>query len=206
MTKPFTPGTDREAPLPFRPDAVQTSSVANLPSRFGTFRIQAFKEGEKEHLAIFTDPLPETPIVRIHSECLTGDALGSLKCDCGNQIAETLQFIDREGGMVLYLRQEGRDIGLLNKVNAYALQDQGYDTVEANRLLGFNDDERSFEIAEYILEYYGLRSIRLVTNNPRKINGLGSIEIVERIPCITETNTCNANYLGTKKRKLGHLL
>jgi GTP cyclohydrolase II len=108
--------------------------------------------------------------------------------------------------MVLYLRQEGRDIGLLNKVNAYALQDRGYDTVEANRMLGFKDDERSFEIAEYILHHYGIRAIRLVTNNPRKIAGLTSVEIVERLPCITEPNACNAGYLGTKKKKLGHLL
>lgn len=186
-------------------ERVQVSSVANLPSRYGTFKIQVFKAGEKEHLAIFTDPLPELPVVRIHSECLTGDALGSLKCDCGSQIADTLRFIAREGGMVLYLRQEGRGIGLLNKVNAYALQDQGYDTVEANRLLGFGDDERTFGIAEYILEYYGIRAVRLVTNNPRKIAGLGAVEVVERIPCITEPNACNVKYLGTKKKKLGHL-
>ena len=186
-------------------EAVQVSSVANLPSRFGTFKIQAFKEGEKEHLAIFTDPLPEIPVVRIHSECLTGDVLGSLKCDCGGQIAQTLRYIAREGGMVLYLRQEGRGIGLLNKVNAYALQDLGHDTVEANRLLGFGDDERTFGIAEYILEYYGIRAVRLVTNNPRKIAGLGDVEVVERIPCITGANPCNVKYLGTKKKKLGHL-
>lgn len=185
---------------------IEISNTANLPSQYGSFKIQTFKEGHKEHLAIFTESLPSNPIVRIHSECLTGDALGSLKCDCGNQLAHALEMISKEGGMVIYLRQEGRNIGLLNKVNAYALQDQGMDTVEANHQLGFMDDERTYEIVEYILNYYDITSIRLLTNNPKKIESLQNIQITERIPIITESNSCNVNYLKTKKEKLGHLI
>ncbi len=184
---------------------IETSYSANLPSRFGLFKIQAFKEGYKEHLAIYKDPLKEIPIVRIHSECLTGDAIGSLKCDCRDQLEFSLQEIENRGGMVIYLRQEGRDIGLLNKVNAYALQDKGLDTVEANHQLGFRADERTYEIVEYILEYFGIKKIRLLTNNPKKIENLGEIEIVERLPIVTGSNVYNEEYLKIKKAKMGHL-
>lgn len=184
---------------------IDISTVANLPTKYGSFRIQTFKEGAKEHLAIFTDPIPELPIVRVHSECLTGDALGSLKCDCGSQLAAALKMIHEKGGMILYLRQEGRNIGLLNKVNAYALQDEGMDTVEANHQLGFMDDERTYEIVEYMLGHYGISKIRLLTNNPKKIESLQNVDIVERIPIIIPSNACNVNYLKTKKEKLGHL-
>ena len=185
---------------------ITVSNIATLPTVHGTFRIQAFKENEREHLAIFTDPLPEVPLVRVHSECLTGDALGSLKCDCGEQLDAALETIAREGGMVIYHRQEGRNIGLLNKVNAYALQDQGFDTVAANHQLGFSADERTYEIVEYILNHFGLKRIRLLTNNPRKIESLHKVEIVERIPLVIEANEHNANYLKVKKEKMGHLL
>jgi GTP cyclohydrolase II len=190
---------------------VEISEVANLPTRFGTFKIQAFKEildngCFKEHLAIFTEPLPETPVVRVHSECLTGDALGSLKCDCGEQLAFALHFIQSQGGMVIYLRQEGRNIGLLNKVNAYALQDRGFDTVAANHQLGFSADERTYEMVETILNHFEIRKIRLLTNNPKKIESLEGIEIVERLPIVVEANPHNASYLQTKKEKMGHLL
>ena len=147
---------------------IDISQIASLPTVFGEFFIQAFKENQKEHLVIFKEPMGDEPIVRVHSECLTGDALFSLKCDCGEQLHFALNMISKEGGMVIYLRQEGRNIGLLNKVNAYALQDNGLDTVEANHQLGFSADERSYEMVEYILGYFGIKKIKLLTNNPKK--------------------------------------
>ena len=184
---------------------IETSEIADLPSRFGTFKIQTFKEGHKEHLVIFKDPIADIPVVRVHSECLTGDAIGSLKCDCRDQLEFALAEIEKQNGMVIYLRQEGRNIGLLNKVNAYALQDKGLDTVEANHQLGFNADERSYEIVEYILEHYGIKKIKLLTNNPKKIESLEGIEIVERLPIVMDSNVYNDGYLKTKKAKMGHL-
>jgi GTP cyclohydrolase II len=184
---------------------ISTSNIANLPSKFGNFNIKAYKEGDKEHLAIFTKTLPEIPVVRIHSECLTGDALGSMKCDCGSQLDFAMRYIQKEGGIILYLRQEGRNIGLLNKVNAYALQDTGLDTVEANHQLGFSADARSYEIVEFILKDLDIAKIKLLTNNPRKVKSLKDVEIVERLPIIMESNDFNENYLKTKKEKLGHL-
>ncbi|HHH18933.1 MAG TPA: GTP cyclohydrolase II [Campylobacterales bacterium] len=185
---------------------VEISNVAKLPTRYGTFNIQAFKEGDREHLAIFTDHLNDTPIVRVHSECLTGDALASQKCDCGEQLAYAQELIAKTGGMIIYHRQEGRNIGLLGKVNAYALQDQGFDTVAANHQLGFKADERTYEVVEYILDYFNIRSIRLLTNNPKKIDSLTNVEIVERIPIQISSNPHNENYLKVKKEQLGHLL
>jgi len=190
---------------------IEKSQVANLPTKFGNFKIQAFKEQlldgyYKEHLAIFTDQIPEVPIVRIHSECLTGDALGSCKCDCGEQLEYALHMIQKHGGLVVYLRQEGRNIGLLNKVNAYSLQDKGLDTVAANHQLGFNADERTYEIVEKILTHFKITKIRLLTNNPKKIESLKGVEIVERLPIIVEANPHNEAYLQTKKSKMGHLL
>ncbi len=184
---------------------IESSKVAFLPSRFGTFKIQAFKEGDKEHLAIFKEPLSDVPIVRIHSECLTGDGLGSLKCDCRDQLEFALMEIEKNGGMVIYLRQEGRDIGLLNKVNAYALQDEGLDTVEANHQLGFGADERTYEVVEYILDYFGIKKIKLLTNNPKKIESLKGVEIVKRLPIVISSNEYNEDYLKVKKEKMGHL-
>ncbi len=184
---------------------IEISEIAQLPTVYGTFSMQAFKEGAKEHLALFREPFGEAPIVRVHSECLTGDALGSLKCDCGEQLHFALETIAKEGGMVLYLRQEGRNIGLLNKVNAYALQDQGLDTVEANHQLGFLADERSYEVVEYVLRYFGIERIRLLTNNPKKIESLEGVQIIERLPIVMEPNHYNEAYLRTKKSKMGHL-
>jgi len=185
---------------------IEISNIAKLPTKYGIFNIQAFKEGEKEHLALFTDPMPEIPLVRVHSECLTGDVMGSVKCDCGEQLAYALKKIAEEGGMVIYHRQEGRNIGLLNKVNAYALQDRGYDTVEANHQLGFAADERTYDIVESILEHFGIEKMKLLTNNPKKIESLKSVEIVERIPLTIEPNPHNEKYLRTKKEQMGHLL
>ena len=187
-------------------DRVKISQKANLPTRFGEFEIIAFKENEKEHLAIIKEPLGEIPLVRVHSECLTGDAIGSLKCDCRDQLEYSLKAIAKEGGLVIYLRQEGRNIGLLNKVNAYALQDKGYDTVEANHQLGFSDDERSYEMVEFILKYFQIDKIKLLTNNPKKIESLKDIKIVQRVPIVMESNKYNEKYLKTKKEKMGHLI
>lgn len=186
------------------------SKIANLPTRYGTFDIKAYKDGSQEHLAIMSKDFSEieTPIVRIHSECLTGDAIGSLKCDCNNQLDLALELISAQGGLVIYHRQEGRNIGLVNKINAYNLQDQGFNTVEANLKLGFKEDERDYKAVEYILKDLGLKKMKLITNNPRKINFFenSGIEIVERIPAITKINKFNKNYLQTKKNDLGHLL
>jgi len=185
---------------------INISNIAKLPSRFGDFKIQTFAEGIKEHLVIFKEPLGDIPVVRVHSECLTGDAIGSLKCDCRDQLEFALKEISKDGGMVIYLRQEGRNIGLLNKTNAYALQDQGLDTVAANHQLGFKTDERSYEVVEFILEHFKIKKIKLLTNNPKKIESLNNVEIVERLPIIIEANKYNEYYLKTKKEQMGHLL
>jgi len=184
---------------------ITISNIANLPSRFGDFKVKAFKEGEKEHLVIYKEPLEEIPIVRVHSECLTGDAIGSLKCDCRDQLEYALKMAQETNGMVIYLRQEGRDIGLLNKINAYALQDKGLNTVEANHQLGFRADERTYEMVTYILHHFNIHKIKLLTNNPDKINSINDIEIVERVPIIMQTNKYNEDYISTKKEKMGHL-
>jgi len=188
---------------------IQISEVANLPSRFGDFKVKAFKEpcqdGCKEHLVIYKENLQETPIVRVHSECLTGDAIGSLKCDCRDQLEFALELAEKTNGMVIYLRQEGRNIGLLNKINAYALQDKGLNTVEANHQLGFGADERTYEMVTYILKHFNIHKIKLLTNNPDKVNSISDIEIVERVPIIMETNVHNRDYINTKKDDMGHL-
>ena len=184
---------------------IQISEVANLPSRFGDFKVKAFKEGKKEHLVIYSKELDDIPIVRVHSECLTGDAIGSLKCDCRDQLEFALKLADSSGGMVIYLRQEGRNIGLLNKVNAYALQDKGFNTIEANHQLGFRADERTYEMVTYILHHFDIHKIKLLTNNPDKVNSISNIEIVQRIPIIMETNEHNQDYIKTKKDDMGHL-
>jgi GTP cyclohydrolase II len=185
---------------------IEISQIAILPTKYGSFNIQAFKEKDKEHLAIFSDNLCDTPIVRVHSECLTGDALASVKCDCGEQLAYAQELIGKEGGMIIYHRQEGRNIGLLNKVNAYALQDKGFDTVEANHQLGFKADERTYEVVEFILKYFGITKLKLLTNNPRKIESLGEIEIIKRLPIQIIPNPHNEGYLKVKKDQMGHLL
>ena len=185
---------------------ITISDVANLPSRFGNFNVKAFKEGEKEHLVIYAKDLEHEPIVRVHSECLTGDALGSLKCDCRDQLEYALKLINEKAGMVIYLRQEGRNIGLLNKINAYALQDKGLNTIEANHQLGFAADERTYEVVTFILNYFKIEKIKLLTNNPDKINSIEGIDIIERLPIIMDANEFNADYLAVKRNEMGHLI
>ena len=186
---------------------------AELPTEFGNFRIVGFTPdaGGREHIAIVQGEVEgraDVPI-RIHSECLTGDVLGSLRCDCRAQLLKALEELGRsEFGVVLYLRQEGRGIGLLNKIRAYALQDDGADTVEANRLLGFRDDQRDYGVAASMLESLGVKSVQLKTNNPDKVQQLGwyGIEVSARIPHAIEPNPHNRHYLETKRLRSGHLL
>ncbi len=186
------------------------SNIANLPTKYGKFKIKAYKDGNQEHLAIMSQDFEniDAPFVRIHSECLTGDTLGSLKCDCQNQLDLSLKFIAQEGGLVIYHRQEGRNIGLVNKVNAYALQDQGRNTIQANLELGFGEDDRDYSIVGHIFNDLGVKKLKLITNNPKKIEYVESlgIEIVERIPAITKSNKYNEGYLFTKKEQMGHML
>jgi len=186
------------------------SNIANLPTKHGNFKIKAYTQDNQEHLAIMSEDFEniEIPYVRVHSECLTGDALGSLKCDCQNQLNLSLDFIGKNGGLVIYHRQEGRNIGLLNKVNAYCLQDKGRNTIEANLELGFKEDERNYKIVKHIFNDLNIKKIKLITNNPHKIEYIKSIgvEIVERIPAITEVNEHNEKYLNTKKDQMGHML
>ena len=190
---------------------VRAAGVANLPTLFGHFNIVAFwnNRDEKDHVAIVHGDVMgrENVPVRLHSECLTGDALGSLRCDCRDQLGVALERIaDEPFGIVLYLRQEGRGIGLLNKIRAYQLQDGGLDTVEANLALGFRDDERDFAVAAHMLHTLGVRSIHLMTNNPKKVDELRryEIDVVERMPHIIPPNKHNRFYLETKSRRSGH--
>lgn len=188
----------------------EKSSIANLPSKYGHFKIRVYKEGIQEHLAIFTEGFEkqDAPLVRIHSECLTGDTLGSIKCDCNNQLHKALELIAQEGGLVIYHRQEGRNIGLLNKINAYALQDQGRNTIEANIELGFAPDQRTYDVVREIFHDFGLIKIRLLTNNPAKIDVVEELDvhIVERVPVIIDPNPYNEGYLRVKKEQMGHII
>ncbi len=188
----------------------EKSAIANLPSKYGHFKIRAYKEGHQEHLAIFTENFEtsDSPLVRIHSQCLTGDTFGSIKCDCNNQLHKALELIAKEGGLIIYHAQEGRNIGLLNKLNAYALQDQGRNTIEANVELGFAPDQRTYDVVREVFNDFKLTKIRLLTNNPAKVlivEGL-KVEITERIPVIIDPNPYNEGYLKTKKECMGHLL
>ena len=192
---------------------VEKIAEADLPSKYGHFRIHAYesKLDGKCHLAIMKGDVrgKKDVLVRVHSECLTGDALGSMRCDCGEQLATALKKIEAEGcGVVLYMRQEGRGIGLANKMRAYELQDQGKDTVEANVLLGFAPDERDYGIGAQILSDLGLSSIRLMTNNPAKRAGLEGygLSITERVPLVMPVNEYDRNYMKVKSSKMGHIL
>jgi GTP cyclohydrolase II len=192
---------------------VRIAAIADLPSRFGRFQVVAFwnnRDG-KEHVAIIHgNPMGREDVpTRVHSECLTGDALGSLRCDCRDQLEVALTRIAGEDcGVVIYLRQEGRGIGLLNKLRAYGLQDRGLDTVEANLALGFRDDEREYSIAAHMLQSLGVRSIRLLTNNPKKVEELTryGVRITGRLPHVIPANDFNRFYLETKRDRSGHIL
>ena len=192
---------------------VKIVAIADLPTRFGHFQIAAFwnNRDAKEHVAILHGDVfgGEDIPTRVHSECLTGDAIGSLRCDCRDQLETALRLIAaEERGLVLYLRQEGRGIGLLNKIRAYGLQDRGLDTVEANVALGFRDDEREYSIAAHMLFSLRVKSVRLMTNNPRKINDLAryGIQITGRKPHVIPPNQYNRFYLETKALKSGHYI
>ncbi|RMH51046.1 MAG: bifunctional 3,4-dihydroxy-2-butanone-4-phosphate synthase/GTP cyclohydrolase II [Zetaproteobacteria bacterium] len=191
---------------------VRREIEARLPTEYGEFRIIGYSNeiDDAEHLAlVMGDPRPERPtLVRVHSECLTGDVFASRRCDCGSQLHAALRRIGEEGeGVLLYLRQEGRGIGLFNKLRAYNLQDAGHDTVEANRKLGFAPDLRHYGIGAQILRDVGLRKLRLLTNNPKKIIGLDGyrLEVVERVPLCVRPNDENIRYLNTKRDRMGHL-
>ncbi len=196
-----------------RESLIKREAVANLPTVYGNWKIYAYTSlvDNKEHVALVMGEIKEEEpiLVRVHSECLTGDVFGSLKCDCQSQLHKAMEMIAREGkGVIVYLRQEGRGIGLVNKIKAYHLQDHGFDTVEANKKLGFPPDMRNFGIGAQILRDLGVKKMRLMTNNPKKLIGLEGygLEIVERVPLIAGVCEYNINYLKTKKEKLGHLL
>jgi len=184
-----------------------------LPTQWAEFDMHGFEEpeGDKEHLVLTLGDVSngEPVLTRVHSECLTGDALFSMRCDCGEQLQAALMAIAAEGrGALLYLRQEGRGIGLLNKIKAYKLQDQGADTVEANEALGFGDDLRDYTICKPMLEHLGISKLKLMTNNPRKVQALTDLgfEVSERLPLEAPHNPHNQKYLATKAGKLGHLM
>lgn len=192
--------------------SVSLTATSKLPTKFGEFAIHVFLDASsgKEHLALVFGKIdPREPLLcRVHSECLTGDALFSLRCDCGSQLAEAMRRIAENGnGVILYLRQEGRDIGLGNKIRAYSLQDRGADTVEANVELGFEADARDYAMCRDMFAHFRITKVRLMTNNPNKVKALQEqgIEVVERLPLITGETSHNQSYLATKRDKLGHI-
>ena len=185
---------------------------AILPTQWGQFTIHGFEDESngKEHVAlVFGEPDPDQPLLcRVHSECLTGDCMFSLRCDCGPQLQCAMESVAKEGrGIILYLRQEGRGIGLLNKIKAYALQDTGADTVEANVQLGFDPDLREYQICKPMFDHFGIKSLRLMTNNPEKIDAITEmgIQVTEIVPIHTGSNPHNENYLAVKVDKMGHI-
>lgn len=202
----------QQSPVSPKPVHLKYMASCALPTPWATFELHAFLEeaSGKEHLALTLGDISngEPVLARLHSECLTGDTLFSQRCDCGAQLEGALRRIAAEGrGILLYLRQEGRGIGLVNKIRAYRLQEQGADTVEANHQLGFADDMRTYAICGPMFQHFGIKSLRLMTNNPRKIDALKDLDIhIERLEHAMSSTRHNARYLATKARKLGHLL
>lgn len=192
---------------------MQKQVHSSIPTSSGLWYIDAYSDQENDpmpHLVLYPPGLdPESVVtVRVHSECLTGDLFGSKRCDCGAQLDKSLEVISQEKGVLIYLRQEGRGIGLINKLKAYNLQDEGFNTIDANHQLGFETDERQYHIATQILQDLGIKSIRLLTNNPEKINSLsrGGIRIVDRMPLMVPPTQDNEDYLRIKRDLMGHLL
>ena len=203
---------DEDLPRPANASSITLIGRSRLPTAHGEFDIAVFRDADGlEHSALTRGAVgdAEPPLVRLHSECLTGDAFGSLRCDCGEQLQAAMRRIDEAGrGVILYLRQEGRGIGLGNKIRAYTLQDGGLDTVEANRALGFPDDARRYDVAAAMLEALGIGSVRLMSNNPLKSEALASlgIDVAERVPLVVAAQVQNAGYLRTKIERMGHQL
>ena len=191
----------------------QFVACSKLPTQYGTFDISVFEDADtgKEHVALslnMTEPSEQPVMLRLHSECLTGDAFGSLRCDCGPQLQATLQLIQKQGrGVVLYLRQEGRGIGLPNKIRAYALQDQGHDTVDANLLLNLPADARTYDMCTIILDHLQVKHVKLITNNPLKLKALTElgIDVIDRVPLTVGLNKFNEDYLKTKHDRMSHM-
>ena len=205
--------TQPDCPADRPPISVEKVATANLPTKRGDFKIAGYRSlnSDEEFVVIYQGPMePDVPtLVRIHSQCLTGDVFGSIKCDCGPQLHRAMEMINEEGrGAIVYQQQEGRGIGILNKIRAYALQDEGADTVEANEKLGFEVDARNYQQCAEILFDLGLCKVRVISNNPDKLQALetAGLRIVERIPIEIKTSQPAAHYLKTKKEKLGHLL
>lgn len=195
-----------------KPLCVMIVAIADFPSKFGHFKIVGFvnNKDREEHIALIKGDIlnKESVLSRVHSACLTGDGLGSLRCDCGPQLGYSLAKMEEEGlGVLLYMQQEGRGIGLLNKLRAYSLQDNGFDTYDANVALGFDPDQRDYEVAGEMLSKLGVKSIRLLTNNPEKVKQLEQyVTVIERVPIELPVNEFNLNYMETKKLRFGHYL
>ncbi|WP_299111726.1 GTP cyclohydrolase II [uncultured Winogradskyella sp.] len=192
---------------------LKLQSKVNMETIYGNFNIATFTDSTEDlmpHIALFTDQhnWSENLPVRIHSECMTGDLFGSKRCECGEQLQHSLKFIQEHSGILIYLRQEGRGIGIINKLKAYCLQDEGYNTAEANKMLGFEEDQRQYNDAIKILDYFNVKNIRLLTNNPDKLDFFNDkkINVVERIPIESHPNETNYSYLKTKKDHFGHFL
>ena len=212
MSKPSSSPTSISS-VANNPASVTRVAVARIPTKYGDFQMAYYTNtiDKKEHLAFYRGNIEQAHevLIRVHSECFTGDVMGSLRCDCGEQLDRSLALIAKEGrGVVVYLRQEGRGIGLLEKLRAYNLQDEGYDTVDANLMLGHGADERSYSLAALILEDLGVKSVRVMTNNPAKINALiaEGIDVVGRVPLEIVFNAENEGYMHTKAKRMDHLL